>query len=140
MRSVSKSSGFKSPLRPSAASASVPNTSQETKYEMQISIASDVANLSTTSHSHQPATVATSTALDPVFDQFQQMRLMISSFLGARQDPTPGPRQSFCNYLHSETKLLSEIQCKAEEQKRQVTTSQQVTTFQVPEATQARAG
>ena len=37
-------------------------------------------------------------------------------------------------------KLLSEIQYKPEECKRQVTTSQQVTTFQVPEATQATAG
>ena len=81
---------------------------------------------------------------------------MISSFLGAHHDPTPSPRQSFCNYLHSEiehleerdfltfrnetVKLLSEIQYKAEELKRQVTTSQQVTTFQLPEATQATAG
>ena len=37
-------------------------------------------------------------------------------------------------------KLLSEIQNKAEEHKRQVTTSQQATIFQVPEATQATAG
>ena len=37
-------------------------------------------------------------------------------------------------------KLLSEIQNKAEERKRQVTTSQQATIFQVPEATQATAG
>ena len=37
-------------------------------------------------------------------------------------------------------KLLSEIQYKAEERKRQVTTSEQVTTFQLPEATQATAG
>ena len=37
-------------------------------------------------------------------------------------------------------KLLSEIQYKAEERKRQVTTSQQVPTFQLPEATQATAG
>ena len=60
-----------------------------------------------------------------------------------------------CNYLHSEiehleerdfltfrndtVRLLSEIQYKAEERKRQVT-SQQVTTFQLPEATQATAG
>ena len=81
---------------------------------------------------------------------------MISTFLGARQDPTPSPRQSFCNYLHSviehlegpdfrtlrnETvKLLSEIQYKAEECKRQVTTSQQVTIYQLPEASQATAG
>ena len=80
---------------------------------------------------------------------------MISTFLGASQDPTPSLRQSFCNYLHSEiehqeerdfltfrnetVKLLSEIQYKAEECKRQVTTSQQVTTFQLPEATQATA-
>ena len=37
-------------------------------------------------------------------------------------------------------KLLSEIQYKAETHKRQVTTHQQVTIFQVPEATQATAG
>ena len=37
-------------------------------------------------------------------------------------------------------RLLSEIQYKAEEHKRQVTTTQQVTTFQLPEATQASAG
>ena len=81
---------------------------------------------------------------------------MISTFLGACQDPTPSPRQSFCNYLYSEiehleerdfltfrnetVKLLSEIQYKAEEHKRQVTTSQQVTTFRLPEATQVTAG
>ena len=83
------------------------------------------------------------------------MRCLISTFLGARQDPTPSPRQSFCNYLHSEiqhleeqdfltfrndtVRLLSKIQYKAEEHKRQVTTSQQVTTFQLPEATLATA-
>ena len=77
-------------------------------------------------------------------------------FLGACQDLTPSPIQSLCNYLHSviehleerdfltfrnETvKLLSEIQYKVEERKRQVTTSQQVTTFQLPEVTQATAG
>ena len=87
---------------------------------------------------------------DPVLDQFQQMRSMISTFLGARQDPTPSPRQSFCNYLHSEiehleerdfltfrnetVKLLSEIQYKAEERNRQVTKSQEMTTYQLPEA------
>ena len=81
---------------------------------------------------------------------------MISTFLGACQDPTPSPRQSFCNYLHSEiehleeryfltfrnetVKLLSGIQYKVEECKREVTTSQQVTTFQLPQATQATAG
>ena len=79
---------------------------------------------------------------------------MIYTFLGAHQDPTP--RLSFCNYLYSEiehleqrdfltfrndaVKLLSEIQYKAEERKRQVTTSKQATTFQLPEATQATAG
>ena len=80
---------------------------------------------------------------------------MISTFLGARQDPTPSPRQLFCNYLHSEIEhleerdfltfrnetvmLLSEIQYKAEERKRQVTTSQEVTTYQLPEASQSTA-
>ena len=81
---------------------------------------------------------------------------MISTFLGACQDPTPSTRQSFCNYLHSEiehleerdfltfrnetVKLLSEIQYKAEEHKRQVTKSQEVTTYQLPEASQSTAG
>ena len=81
---------------------------------------------------------------------------MISTFLGACQDPTPSSQQSFCNYLHFEiehleerdfltfrnetVKLFSEIQYKAEEHNRQVTTSQQATTFQLPEATQATAG
>ena len=77
---------------------------------------------------------------------------MIFTFLGACQDRTPSLRQMFCNYLEhledrdfltfrNETvKILSEIQYKAEEHKRQVTTSQQVITFQLPEATQATAG
>ena len=109
-------------------------------------MASDVTHHpASTSPLRQPATVATSTPQDPVLGQFQQMRSMISTFPGAHQDPTPGPRQSFCNYHHSEiehleerdfltfrnetVKLLREIQYKAEERKRQVTTSQQVTTF-----------
>ena len=103
-----------------------------------------------------PAAVAITTAEDPVLDQFQQMWSMISTFLGACQDPTPSPRQLFCNYLHSEieyqeeqdfltfrneaVKPLNGIQYKAEERKRQVTTTQQVTTFQLVEATQATAG
>ena len=94
---------------------------------------SDVTHqLSTTSPSHRPAAVATTTAEDPVLDQFQQMRLIISSLLGARQGANP--RRSFCNYLYSKTehleerdfltfrnetvKLLSGIQYKAEERKR----------------------
>ena len=82
------------------------------------------------------------------FDDFQ--------FLGACHDTTPNPRQLFCNYLYSEieyldegdflifknetVKLLSGIQHKAEECKRHVTTTQQVTKFQLPEATQPTAG
>ena len=81
---------------------------------------------------------------------------MISSFLGECQDSTPNPRQSFCNYFYSEiehleeqdfltfrnetVKLLSGIQYIAEECKSQVTTTQQITTFQHLEATQATAG
>ena len=88
----------------------------------------------------QPPVRTTTTSTDPVLDQFLQMRSMISTFLGTRQDPTPSPQKSFCNYLHSEiehleerdfltfrnetVKLLSEIQYNAEECKRQVTTSQ----------------
>ena len=155
---VSKSSALKSPQKPSAAAASIPDTSRDTESEMEISIASDVTHQpsSTSPNRRQPPVATTTTSADPVLDQFQQMRLMISTFLGARQDPTPSPRQSFCNYLHSEiehleerdfltfsnetVKLLSEIQYKAEERKRQVTKSQEVTTYQLPEAAQSTAG
>ena len=159
-KGLSKSSAFKSPQRSSAdaASASVPYTSRDTESEMEISIASDVTHQpsSISPKRQQPPVATTTTAADPVLDQFQQMRSMISTFLGARQDPTPSPRQSFCNCLHSEieyleerdfltfrndtVKLLSEIQYKAKERKRHVTTSQQVTIFQLPEASQAIAG
>ena len=82
------------------------------------------------------------------------MRSKISSVLGAHQDPTQSPRQSLCNYLHSEiehleeqdflafrnetVKLLSEIQYKAEERERR---SQQFNrSSHCPEAMQATAG
>ena len=125
---------------------------------MEISIASDVTHQpsSTSPKRRQPPVATTTMSADPFLDQFQQMRSMISTFLGARQYPTQSPRQSFCNYLHSEiehleerdfltfrketVKLLSEIQYKAEERKRQVTTSQAVTTYQLPEASQSTAG
>ena len=124
---------------------------------MEISIASVVTHQpSSTSPKQQKPAVATATSADPALDQFQQMRSMISTFLGACQDPTPSPRQSFYNYLHSEiknleerdfltfrneiVKLLIEIQYKAKERKRQVTKSQEVTTYQLPEASQVTAG
>ena len=124
---------------------------------MEISITSGVTHQpSTSSPTCHPVRVATSIPQDPVLDQFKQMRLMLSTFLGTHQDPTPGQRQSLCNYLHSKiehleerdfltfrnetVKLLSEIQYKAAEHKRQVTTTQQVTAFQVPEAIQAITG
>ena len=86
---------FKSPLRPSGATVtpSVPDTSQKTETEMGISMALNVAHqLSKTSPSEQPVAAATTTAEDPVLDHFQQMRLMISSFLGGCQDSTSNPR------------------------------------------------
>ena len=125
---------------------------------MEISIASDVTHQpsSTSPKRRQPPVATTTMSAGPVLDQFQQMRSMISTFLEACQDPTPSPRQSFCNNLHSEienleerdfltfrnetVKLLSEIQYKAEERKRQVTKNQEVTTYQLPEASQATAG
>ena len=74
------------------STAPAPDTSQETESEMEISMASNVTHqTSTTSPSHQPAAVATTTVEDLVLDQFQQMRSNISSFLGARQDSTPNP-------------------------------------------------
>ena len=76
---------------------------------MEVSIASDVTHQpSTASPMHQPAMVVMSTPQDSVRDLFPLMRLMISSFLGARQDPTSDPRQSFCYYLHSEIEHLEE--------------------------------
>ena len=109
-KGVSKSSAFKSPQRPSAASASVPDTSRDTESEMEMSIASDVTHQPsiTIPKRRQPPVATTTTSADPVLDQFQQMRSLISTFLGARQDPTPSPRQSFCKYLHSEIEHLEE--------------------------------
>ena len=77
---------------------------------MEISIASDVTHQpsSTSAKRQQPPVMTTTMSADPVLDQFQQMRSMISTFLGAHQDPTPSPRQSFCNYLHSEIENLEE--------------------------------
>ena len=77
---------------------------------MEISIASDVTHQpsSTSPKRRQPRVATTTMSADPVLDQFQQMRLMISTFLVARQDPTPSPRQSFCNYLHSAIENLEE--------------------------------
>ena len=52
MKGVSKSSAFKSPLQPSAATALVLDTSRETESEMEISMASDLTHQrSTTSPS-----------------------------------------------------------------------------------------
>ena len=77
---------------------------------MEISIASDVTHqpLSTSPKRRQPPVATTTTSAAPILDQFQQMRSMISTFLGARQDPTPSPRQSICNYLHTEIEHLEE--------------------------------
>ena len=103
---MSKSLAFKSPLRRlgATATASVPDTSRETESQMEISMASDLTHdPSTTSPSHQPAAVTITTAEDPVLDQFQQMRSMISSFLGVHQDSTPNPRQSTISPLRLNT-------------------------------------
>ena len=148
---------FKSQLRPSAAaSASVPDTSRETESEMEISVTSDVAHQPlTTSPSRRPAAVTTTASEDPVSDQFQQMRSMISSFfwftsrpysksktvflqLSPLQNCIPGGAR-LLTFRNETVKLLSGIQYKAEERKRQVTKTQQVTTFQLSEATQATA-
>ena len=77
---------------------------------MEISIASDVTHQpsSTSPKRRQPPVATATTSADPVLDQFQQIRSMISTFPGARQDPSPSPRQSFCNYLYSEIEHLEE--------------------------------
>ena len=69
-KGVSKSSAFKSPQRPSAATAS------------EISIASDVTHQpsSTSPKRQQPPVTTATTSADPVLEQFQQMRSMISTF------------------------------------------------------------
>ena len=83
---------------------------RDTESEMEISMTSDVTHQpsSTSPKRRQPPVATATTSADPVLDQFQQMRSMISTFLGARQNPTPSPRQSFCNYLHSEIENLEE--------------------------------
>ena len=48
--------------------------------------------------------------------------------------------RDFLTFRNETVKLLSEIQYQAEERKRQVTTSQEVTTYQLPEASQSTAG
>ena len=109
-KGVSNLSAFKSPQRPSVAtaSASVQDTSKETESQMEISIASDVTHQpsSTSPKRRQPPVSTATMSTDPVLDQFQQMRSMISTLLGALQDPTPSPRQLFCNCLHSEIEHL----------------------------------
>ena len=104
-KEVFKSSVFKSPQRSFAAeaspqrssaaeaSASVPDTSRGTESEMEISIASDVTHqpLSTSPKRRQPTVATTTTAADPVLDQFQQMRSMISTFLYTSFLCTSGP-------------------------------------------------
>ena len=95
-KGVSKPSAFKSPQRlfAAAASTSVPDISRDTESEMEINIASDVTHQpsSTSPTRRQHPVLTITTTADPVLDQFQQMRWMISTFLGARQDPTPNPR------------------------------------------------
>ena len=92
---------------------------------MEISIASDVTHqpLSTSPKLH---VVTATMSADPVLDQFQQVRSMISTFHIAPQDPIPSPGQCFCNYLHSEIEhheerdfltFRNETQYKAEERK-----------------------
>ena len=88
---MSKSSTFKSPLRPSAATASVPDTSRETVSEMEISMASDVTHQQlTTSPSHQPAAFATTTKIQ--FRSVSADEVYDFQFFGACQDPNPSPR------------------------------------------------
>ena len=48
--------------------------------------------------------------------------------------------KDFSTFRNETVKLLSEIRYNAKERKRQVTASQQVMTFQLPEVTQATAG
>ena len=108
---------------------------------MEIRIVSDVTHQpsSTSPKRRQPPVATATTSADPVLDQFQQMRSMISTFLGACHYPTP-KSSTVVLQLFPLFKLLSEIQYKAEERKRQVTTSQEVTTYQLPEASQSTAG
>ena len=75
---------------------------------MEISIALDVTHQpsSTSPKRRQPPVATANTFVDPVLDQFQQMRSMISTYLGERHDPTSSPRQLFCNYLHSNIEHL----------------------------------
>ena len=116
---------------------------------MEIRIASDVTHQPyTASPMCQPATVTMSTAQDPVMDQFQQMKfsggtsrpLSRSKTIHLQLSPLHLEETDFLKFRNETVKLLSEIHYKDKQCKRQVSASQQDTTLQVPEATQATAG
>ena len=91
---MSKSPAFKSPVGPPAATALVLDTLQETESEMEISMTSEVTHHpSSTSPSQRLLSVTSTTSANPVLDQFQQMRSMVSRFLGAHQVPIASNHQ-----------------------------------------------
>ena len=95
-----------------SSTASVSDTSQEIESEMEISMASNVTRqLTTTSPSHRSAAVTTTTAEDPVLDQFQQIRLMISNYLHSEIEHLE--KCDFLTFRNETVKLLSETQYKA---------------------------
>ena len=96
---------------------------------MEISIASDVTHQpsSTSPKRRQPPVVTTNTFADPVLDQFHSEIEHLE-------------KKDFLTFRNGTVKLLNKIQYKAKKCKRQVTTSQQVSTYQLPEASQATAG
>ena len=136
-KGLSKSSDFKSKAR--GASASIASTHNISRVStntdsLEISMRSTDTTLQP-QHVTSPAAASGCFSVDQqVADQFTQMRTMLSSFLGQKQETTTCT--AFCNYLASDmegfvekdfhtlrnkaVKLLSSIQSRAEEAKQVV--------------------
>ena len=102
----SESSGFKTPARGASASADAAHDISRASADrdsMEIRMRSDTTiQPSVTS----PSSVSRCSSVDQqVMNQFEQMKTMLSSFLGSRQETT---RTAFCNYVASEVEALED--------------------------------
>ena len=105
-KGLSKSSAFKFPAQEASAfvaSAHVISKGSNNTDIMEISMRSDITiHPSVTS----PSAVSRPSLVDQqVMDQFAQMKIMLSSFLGPSLETT---RTAFCNYLASEVEALED--------------------------------
>ena len=108
-KDLGKSSGFKSPQRgASASAASAHNISRRSTDtdSMETSICSGTTHQPTICSTASTSVVSQPSSVDQqVMQQFVQIKTMLTSFLGPRQETT---RTTLCNYLASEVKNLEE--------------------------------